>query len=75
MSKREGFFECVFASGGNEYQFHFRAWNEVEAERHLRETLSGYGVAFPGTLLIRNLKGQIVRRAQYAPSAAGEASP
>lgn len=75
MSKREGFYECVFASGGNEYQFHFRAWNEAEAEQHLRETLSGYRVSFPGTLLIRNLKGQILRRAPYAPSAADEASP
>ncbi len=75
MSKREGFFECVFASDGNEYQFHLRAWNEAEAELHLREMLCGYGVSFPGTLLIRNLKGKIVRRAHYAPSAAEEASP
>ncbi len=73
MPKRESFFECVFACDRNEYQFHFRAWDEVEAELHFRETLRGYGVSSPGTLLIRNVKGQIVRRADYAPAAADDA--
>ncbi len=73
MQKRESFFECVFASEGNEYQFHFRACNEVEAELHFRDTLRGYGVSSPGTLLIRNVKGQLVRRADYALAAADDA--
>lgn len=75
MQKREGIFECVFASDGNEYPFHLRAWNEEEAELHLRDLLHEYGVRSPGTLLIRNLKGQVVRRADYSAPAARNASP
>jgi len=75
MSKREGFFECVFASEGNEYQFHLRAWNEQEAEQHFRETLGGYGVRSSGTLSIRDLKGRVLRRAGYEPTADGGEAP
>jgi hypothetical protein len=74
MPKREAFFECVFVSERNEYQFHFRAWNEVEAEAHFRETLSAYGLTSPGSLVIRNARGQVVRRAEYRPLAAAHAS-
>jgi hypothetical protein len=75
MNKRGRFFECVFSSEGNDYQFHFKAWNEEEAELHFRETLRGYGVRSHGTLLIRNPKGQIIRRAEYTPSTAEDTSP
>lgn len=74
MRKREGFFECVFASDGNEYAFHLRAWDEAEAEAHLRELLRDYGVTSPGALLIRDLKGRVVRRGDYAASTAPRAS-
>ncbi|HEX9050041.1 MAG TPA: hypothetical protein VF841_05855 [Anaeromyxobacter sp.] len=74
MPERERFFECVFVSERNEYQFHFRAWSEAEAERHFRETLRGYGISSPGTLLIRNAKGRLVRRADYTPSSCEDAS-
>ncbi len=71
MAQRERFFECVFVCERNEYQFHFRALSETDAERHFQETLRGYGITSLGTLLIRNGKGQIVRRADYTPAACG----
>jgi hypothetical protein len=69
MSKREEFYECVFASGKSEYEFHLRAWTDSEAELVLREALVDSHVASPGTLIIRNLRGEVLRRARYAPSA------
>ena len=69
MARREVFFLCVFASDRNEYQFHFRAWDALEAELHLRDALRGNGVSSSGELVIRNPKGQVVRRSAYDPSA------
>ncbi len=68
---REQFFECTFASGRNEYQFHCRAWNPDEAEEHFRSLLVSDGVVDPGTLLVRNLRGQVLRRGDYGPSTVG----
>ena len=65
MAKREGFYDCVFSSDRNEYQFHLRAWDGEEAERRLRELLQGYGIGAKGTLLIRDLRGRLVRQAAY----------
>lgn len=65
---REQFFECTFASGRNEYRFHCRAWDPDEAEAHFRSLLASDGVADPGTLLIRNLRGQVLRRGDFGTS-------
>jgi hypothetical protein len=75
MSKREEFFECVFVSGRSQRRFQFRAWNESEAELDLRDALRGNGVTSAGTLLIRDLKGQLLKRARYVPSQACAAVP
>jgi hypothetical protein len=74
MTKREVFFECILVSERNEYQFHFRAWNAVEAEIHFRETLGAYGLTSAGSLVIRNARGQVVRRAEYRPQGAAHAA-
>ena len=68
MAKREAFFLCVFASDRNEYQFHFRAWDEEDAESHFREALRGNGVDSTGELVIADSTGKIVRRSFYDPT-------
>ena len=68
MAKREEFFECTLASDNNEYRFHFRAWNAEDAEAHFREALHANGVAVPGTLLIRDPQGRVVRHSAYTPT-------
>ena len=73
MSKREDFFECEYASGRGDFQFHVRAWSALEAERTLREALVSAGVRAPGAMVIRNLKGRIVRRGRFSPPAVAEA--
>jgi hypothetical protein len=75
MSKREEFYECVFASGKSEYEVHLRAWTEIEAELVLREALENDHVASSGTLVIRNLRGDILRRSRYVPSAPSGTRP
>ncbi len=73
MAKREDFFECTLACDNNEYRFHFRAWSGEDAEAHFREALQANGVTFPGTLMIRNPQGQVVRHAAYTPTAPADA--
>jgi hypothetical protein len=75
MAKREAFFRCVFASDRNEYQFHFRAWDEEDAEAHFREALRGNGVRSTGELVIADSTGKVVRRSTYDPAARPAASP
>jgi hypothetical protein len=65
---REQFFECTFESGRNEYQFHCRAWNADEAEDRFRTLLASDGVLDQGTLLVRDLRGQVRRRGDYGAS-------
>ncbi|HEU4383988.1 MAG TPA: hypothetical protein VFR85_10880 [Anaeromyxobacteraceae bacterium] len=72
MGKRESFFSCVFASEKNEYQFHFRAGDAEDAEIHFRQALHGNGVGSRGELVIRNPRGEVVRRSLYEPVARGE---
>jgi hypothetical protein len=69
MAKREAFYLCVLVSDRNEYEFHFRAWTPEAAEAHFRDALQGSGVSSPGELVIRNRKGEVVRRSTYAPLA------
>lgn len=73
MTERERFFECVFVCERNEYLFHFRAKTETEAEQHLQETLREHGVTSAGTVLVRNARGELVRRCDYAPDASPDA--
>jgi hypothetical protein len=75
MTERDRFFECVFVSEQNEYQFHFRAPSDAAAERHFQETLRGYGITASGTVLIRDAKGVLLRTATFAPLEARDASP
>jgi hypothetical protein len=75
MSKREEFYECVYASGKSEYEFHLRAWTDSEAELVLREALEDNHVASPGTLVIRNSRGNVLRRARYVPSSPSGTRP
>jgi hypothetical protein len=65
---REQFFECTFASGRKEYRFHCRAWDPDEAGAHFRSLLLKDGVVDPGTLMIRNLRGQVLRRGDLGTS-------
>jgi hypothetical protein len=65
---REQFFECTLAGAGSEYRLHCRAWDPGEAEDHFRSLLEHGGVADPGTLLIRDLRGHVLRRGAYGSS-------
>jgi len=65
MSKREGFYDCVYSSDRNEYRFFLRAWNEEEAARRLRDLLLSYDIRTVGTLVVMDRKGRIVRRADF----------
>ena len=74
MTKREEFYECEYVSGRGDFQFHVRAWSAVEAEQALRDSLASAGVRAAGTVVIRNLKGRILRRGRYSPPAQVEIS-
>jgi len=72
MAKREQFFECIFLSDRNEYRFHFRAWSPEAAEFLFRDELRSCGVNAAGTLLVCDLKGQLMRSADYSPPEKGQ---
>ncbi len=74
MAAREQFFECTLACDNNEYQFHFRAWNAADAERHFRECLVANGLTARGALLIRDSKGNLLRRGTYPDPPVGDAA-
>ncbi|HTP51852.1 MAG TPA: hypothetical protein VMK42_14250 [Anaeromyxobacteraceae bacterium] len=65
MSVRERFFECIFALDRNEYRFHVRAWDPKEAEEHLRASLRENGLQRPGTIMVRDGNGTLLRSAPY----------
>jgi len=73
MSAREQFYECTLSCDNNEYQFHFRAWNAADAERHFRDALVANGLTARGALLIRDAKGNLLRRSTY-PEPQGDAA-
>ena len=74
MTKREEFYECEYVSGRGDFQFHVRAWSALEAEHSLRESLASAGVRAPGTMVIRDLKGRVLRRSRFSPPAQAEAA-
>jgi hypothetical protein len=65
-SSRGTFYECIFSPDGNEYRFHVRAVDPLDAEAHIRTSLRDNGVREAGTLLIRDRKGAELVRSGYA---------
>lgn len=76
MARRERFFDCIFAQDRNEYRFHVRGWDPLEAETHLRQALWDNGVRPPGTILVRDSDGTVLRRVEYgiAPLNVGDST-
>jgi hypothetical protein len=66
-TKRERFFECVFAADRSEYRFHLRAWTPEEAAYHLDEELREAGLAIPGQIRILDSRGKTVLSLEYTP--------
>jgi hypothetical protein len=68
-TKRERFFECVFAAERNEYRFHLRAWTPEEAAEHLRAELGANGLAVRGELRVVDRRGRVLVSLEYEPPA------
>ena len=66
-TRRERFYECVFAAARNEYRFHLRAWTPEEAAYHLDAELRENGLAVPGHIRIVDPGGKTVLSLEYAP--------
>ena len=66
-TKRERFFECVFAADRSEYRFHLRAWTPEEAAYHLDAELRENGFAIPGELHVLGSRGEVLLSVEYAP--------
>jgi hypothetical protein len=66
-TRRERFFECVFAVERNEYRFHLRAWTPEEAAYQLDAELRENGFAIPGELHVLGSRGEVLLSVEYAP--------
>lgn len=66
MTTREALFACTLsASGDPPFRELVRAWSAGEAAQQFGERLREAEVALPGTIVVSDLGGRVVRRAAY----------
>ncbi len=68
----EVFYECTFASGGEEWSMSVRAWDARAAEKLFREELARLRVGGPGQVQVR---GPVPRMAQRRCHSVRQRSP
>jgi hypothetical protein len=67
-TKREKHYQCIFSSKDGEFSFRVSAWTQKAAEEIFREALVRAGIAEPGTVSVRDLRGRFTLPSRSEPS-------
>jgi hypothetical protein len=67
-TKREKQYQCVYSCKDGEFSFRVSAWTAQAAEEIFREALVRAGIAQPGTVSVRDLRGAVALPSRAEPS-------
>lgn len=70
-TRREKSFACALVTGAGERTVYVRAWNPRSAGEVLLEALRTSSIRDPGTIVVRDAKGQDAWRGAYDPASLG----